>query len=148
MIQKLKPYFSLSKRDQRSSLVLIFLLLMSIYLPKLFNQALANHQSVEVAKIHLKKNSKLERFIKVRSPSIPFKTLRHYPSLYNYHHNAMTMNYKDWDSLGIFEKREISELLKWRTLKGGHITYKEVVVKFDLSKEQAHWLKRKVNIED
>ena len=148
MIQKLKPYFSLSKRDQRSSVVLILLLLSSVYLPKIFNQALANNQSGEVANVHTKKNSKRDTFIKAESVSIPFKTLHHYSSQHNYHHNATTMNYKDWDSLGIFEKREISELLKWRTLKGGHITYKELVVKFDLSKEQASSLKRKVNIDD
>jgi hypothetical protein len=58
------------------------------------------------------------------------------------------MNFNDWESLAIFERKEIGKLLQWRREKGGHITWKELVEKFDLSKEQAVLLKKKVNIED
>jgi hypothetical protein len=58
------------------------------------------------------------------------------------------MNFNDWDSLAIFERKEIGKLLQWRREKGGHITWKELVVKFDLSENQAIMLKKKIIIED
>jgi hypothetical protein len=148
MINKLKPYFVLSKRDQRGSLLLILILICSIYLPKLFDQAVASSH----VKIPQKSFSeKLQKPVVLHEQHLfvkPNNSKTKYRNYVDYHRNASTMNFNDWDSLAIFERKEIGKLLQWRREKGGHITWKELVEKFDLSKEQAVLLKKKVNIED
>ncbi|MFY7694327.1 MAG: helix-hairpin-helix domain-containing protein [Sediminibacterium sp.] len=57
-----------------------------------------------------------------------------------------TMHYKQLASLGIFERREIWEILHRRNEDGLQMDWVSVVTQFDLSREQANLLKQRTDI--
>lgn len=60
--------------------------------------------------------------------------------------NSESMRYADWMALGIFEEREVWEILKMRKANGGKITWKDLVIYFDLTEPEAMRLKESVRI--
>ena len=62
--------------------------------------------------------------------------------------NSSTMNFAQWKSLGIFEDQQIFEILKLRKQQSGHISWRELVILFDLPEKQALWLKGRIIISD
>ena len=58
-----------------------------------------------------------------------------------------TMNYTKLEQLGIFEQREIWLILRNRKERGVAMHWADMVVEFDLSREQANILKAKTDIE-
>lgn len=79
-----------------------------------------------------------------------FKELRPYLSLEKGIRPKMhwkTMNYEQLKQLGLFEQREIWQILRERKELGMAKTWKEMVVQYDLSKEQALVLKERTDIQ-
>jgi DNA uptake protein ComE-like DNA-binding protein len=62
--------------------------------------------------------------------------------------NSSNMNFSQWKSLGIFEDQQIFEILKLRKQQRGQISWRELVVLFDLPEKQALWLKGRIIISD
>ena len=62
--------------------------------------------------------------------------------------NSSTMNFAQWKSLGIFEDQQLYEILKLRKQQGGQVSWRELVILFDLPEKQALWLKSQVIISD
>ncbi len=62
--------------------------------------------------------------------------------------NSSIMNFSQWKSLGIFEDLQIFEILKLRKGQGGQISWRELVILFDLPEKQALWLKGRIIISD
>ena len=62
--------------------------------------------------------------------------------------NSSTMNFAQWKSLGIFEDQQIFEILKMRKQQGGQVSWRELVILFDLPEKQALWLKGRIIISD
>lgn len=62
--------------------------------------------------------------------------------------NSSTMNFAQWKSLGIFEDQPLYEILKLRKQQGGHVSWRELVILFDLPEKQALWLKSQIIISD
>ena len=62
--------------------------------------------------------------------------------------NSSTMNFAQWKSLGIFEDQQLYEILKLRKQQGGKVSWRELVILFDLPEKQALWLKSQVIISD
>jgi DNA uptake protein ComE-like DNA-binding protein len=62
--------------------------------------------------------------------------------------NSSTMNFAQWKSLGIFEDQQIFEILKMRKQQGGQVSWRELVILFDLPEKQAIWLKSRIIISD
>ena len=62
--------------------------------------------------------------------------------------NSSNMNFSQWKSLGIFEDQQIFEILKLRKQHSGHISWRELVILFDLPEKQALWLKGRIIISD
>lgn len=62
--------------------------------------------------------------------------------------NSSNMNFSQWKSLGIFEDQQIFEILKLRKQQGGQISWRELVILFDLPEKQALWLKGRIIISD
>ena len=62
--------------------------------------------------------------------------------------NSSTMNFAQWKSLGIFEDQQIFEILKMRKQQGGQVSWRELVILFDLPEKQALWLKSRIIISD
>ena len=62
--------------------------------------------------------------------------------------NSSTMNFAQWKSLGIFEDQQLYEILKLRKQQSGHISWRELVILFDLPEKQALWLKGRIIISD
>lgn len=60
--------------------------------------------------------------------------------------NSSNMNFAQWKSLGIFEDQQIFEILKLRKQQGGRLSWRELVILFDLPEKQALWLKSKIVI--
>jgi DNA uptake protein ComE-like DNA-binding protein len=60
--------------------------------------------------------------------------------------NASTMSFENWKAIGIFQDREIAQILRIRKQNGGYIGWKEIVLLFDLTKEQAEILQNTINI--
>jgi hypothetical protein len=58
------------------------------------------------------------------------------------------MNFSQWKSLGIFEDQQIFEILKLRKQQRGQISWRELVILFDLPEKQALWLKSRIIISD
>jgi hypothetical protein len=50
--------------------------------------------------------------------------------------------------LGIFEDQQLYEILKLRKQKGGQVSWRELVILFDLPEKQAIWLKSQIIISD
>ena len=61
---------------------------------------------------------------------------------------SSNMNFSQWKSLGIFEDQQIFEILKLRKQQSGHISWRELVILFDLPEKQALWLKGRIIISD
>lgn len=59
--------------------------------------------------------------------------------------NFMTLD--QWKSLGLFEDKEIVELIKYKKEHGGKIGLRDLVIRFDLTETQANWLQNKIRIE-
>jgi hypothetical protein len=62
--------------------------------------------------------------------------------------NSNTMNFEAWESLGLFQEKEIWRILRLRKTNGGRIGWKTLVLEFDLSAEQAQILREKLIIND
>ena len=62
--------------------------------------------------------------------------------------NSSNMNFSQWKSLGIFEDQQIFEILKLRKQQSGQISWRELVILFDLPEKQALWLKGRIIISD
>jgi len=62
--------------------------------------------------------------------------------------NSSNMNFSQWKSLGIFEDQQIFEILKLRKQQRGQISWRELVILFDLPEKQALWLKSRIIISD
>ena len=62
--------------------------------------------------------------------------------------NSSTMNFAQWKSLGIFEDQQLYEILKLRKQQGGQVSWRELVILFDLPEKQALWLKSQIIISD
>ena len=62
--------------------------------------------------------------------------------------NSSNMNFSQWKSLGIFEDQQIFEILKLRKQQSGHISWRKLVILFDLPEKQALWLKGRIIISD
>jgi competence protein ComEA len=62
--------------------------------------------------------------------------------------NSSTMNFAQWKSLGIFEDQQVFEILKMRKQQGGQVSWRELVILFDLPEKQALWLKSRITISD
>ncbi len=62
--------------------------------------------------------------------------------------NSSTMNFAQWKSLGIFEDQQLYEILKLRKQQGGKVSWRELVILFDLPEKQALWLKSQIIISD
>ena len=60
--------------------------------------------------------------------------------------NASNMSFESWKALGIFQDREIVQILRIRKEKGGHIGWKELVILFDLTEQQAEMLQATIQI--
>lgn len=73
------------------------------------------------------------------------QNLHHYPGTKPKMH-WQTMHYKQLASLGIFEKREIWEIINRRNEQGETLDWYNVVTQFDLSREQAMLLKNRTDI--
>ena len=62
--------------------------------------------------------------------------------------NASTMSFENWKALGIFQDREIIQILRIRKEKGGYIGWKELVILFDLTQQQAEMLQATIQISE
>jgi DNA uptake protein ComE-like DNA-binding protein len=62
--------------------------------------------------------------------------------------NASNMSFESWKALGIFQDREIVQILRIRKEKGGHIGWKELVILFDLTEQQAEMLQATIQISE
>jgi len=62
--------------------------------------------------------------------------------------NSSTMNFAQWKSLEIFEEQQIFEILKMRKQQGGQVSWRELVILFDLPEKQALWLRSRIIISD
>ena len=62
--------------------------------------------------------------------------------------NARTMSFESWKALGIFQDREIYQILRLRKDKGGNIGWKELVILFDLTAKQAEILQASIQISE
>jgi len=62
--------------------------------------------------------------------------------------NASTMSFENWKVLGIFQDREIIQILRIRKEKGGYIGWKELVILFDLTQQQAEMLQATIQISE
>jgi DNA uptake protein ComE-like DNA-binding protein len=62
--------------------------------------------------------------------------------------NSSTMNFAQWKSLGVFEDQQLYEILKLRKQQGGQVSWRELVILFDLPEKQAIWLKSQIIISD
>ena len=62
--------------------------------------------------------------------------------------NSSNMNFSQWKSLGIFDDQQIFEILKLRKQQGGKLSWKSLVILFDLPEKQAIWLKSQIVISD
>jgi len=62
--------------------------------------------------------------------------------------NASTMSFESWKALGLFQDREIAQILRIRKEKGGHIGWKELVILFDLTEQQAEMLQATIQISE
>ena len=58
------------------------------------------------------------------------------------------MNFAQWKSLEIFEDQQIFEILKMRKQQGGQVSWRELVILFDLPEKQALWLRSRIIISD
>ncbi|NBT07220.1 MAG: hypothetical protein EBS98_00320 [Chitinophagia bacterium] len=66
--------------------------------------------------------------------------------VYNHKLNASTMSFENWKALGLFGDREIAQILRLRKENGGRIGWKELVILFDLTAEQAEILQASIHI--
>jgi len=62
--------------------------------------------------------------------------------------NSHTMNFEQWKSLGLFDDQQIFQILKIRKQQTGQITWRQLVILFDLPQKQAFWLKNQIIISD
>ena len=62
--------------------------------------------------------------------------------------NASSMSFENCKALGIFQDREIIQILRIRKEKGGHIGWKELVILFDLTEQQAQMLQATIQISE
>lgn len=62
--------------------------------------------------------------------------------------NASTMSFESWKALGLFQDREIVKILRIRKENGGRIGWKELVILFDLTADQAEILQNTIQISE
>ena len=57
---------------------------------------------------------------------------------------ANSMTFGQWKTIGIFEDKEIQQLLRYKKAHEGRIGWRELIIEFDLTESQAKWLKSKI----
>jgi len=62
--------------------------------------------------------------------------------------NSRTMNFNQWKSLDLFSDQQIFQILALRKKQGGEMGWKNLVIMFDLTQEQATILTSKIIIND
>jgi hypothetical protein len=62
--------------------------------------------------------------------------------------NASSMSFENWKALGLFQDREIVQILRIRKEKGGYVGWKELVILFDLTEKQAEMLQATIQISE
>jgi len=62
--------------------------------------------------------------------------------------NSRTMNFNQWKSLDLFSDKQIFQILALRKKQGGEIGWKNLVIMFDLTQDQAKILTSKIIIND
>jgi DNA uptake protein ComE-like DNA-binding protein len=62
--------------------------------------------------------------------------------------NASSMSFENWKALGLFQDREIVQILRIRKEKGGYVGWKELVILFDLTEQQAEMLQATIQISE
>jgi DNA uptake protein ComE-like DNA-binding protein len=62
--------------------------------------------------------------------------------------NANSMNFKDWEQLGIFNEQQIWNILKLRRSTAAGLNWREMVEALDLTQEEAKVLQSKVRFEE
>jgi len=60
---------------------------------------------------------------------------------------ANTMRFDQWRSLGLFQDKEIKQLLRFKKEHGGKIGWRDMVIELDLTEQQARELKQKIIID-
>lgn len=60
---------------------------------------------------------------------------------------ANLMTFDQWKMLGLFQDKEIKQLLHYKKEHGGKIGWRELVIEFDLTESQADWLKTRITIQ-
>jgi len=60
---------------------------------------------------------------------------------------ANTMRFDQWQSLGLFQDKEIKQLLRFKNEHGGKIGWRDIVIELDLTEAQARELKQKITID-
>jgi hypothetical protein len=58
------------------------------------------------------------------------------------------MNFNQWKSLDLFSDKQIFQILALRKKQGGEIGWKNLVIMFDLTQDQAKILTSKIIIND
>ncbi len=62
--------------------------------------------------------------------------------------NSRTMNFNQWKSLDLFSDKQIFQILAFRKKQGGVIGWKNLVILFDLTQDQAKILTAKIEINE
>jgi DNA uptake protein ComE-like DNA-binding protein len=60
---------------------------------------------------------------------------------------ANTMRFDQWQSLGLFQDKEIWQILRLKKSKGGKVSWRDLVIELDLTQAQALALKQKIVID-
>ncbi len=60
---------------------------------------------------------------------------------------ANLMTFDQWKMIGLFQDKEIKQLLRYKKEHGGKIGWRELVIEFDLTENQAEWLKNRIIIQ-
>ena len=60
---------------------------------------------------------------------------------------ANTMRFTQWQSLGLFQDKEIIQLLRLKKEHGGKIGWRDLVIELDLTEAQARELRQKIDID-
>ena len=60
---------------------------------------------------------------------------------------ANTMRFDQWQSLGLFQDKEIQQIWRLKKAKGGKIGWRDLVIELDLTEAQARELRQKIDID-
>ena len=60
---------------------------------------------------------------------------------------AATMRFDQWQSLGLFQDKEIWQILRLKKANGGKIGWRDLVIELDLTEAQAREIRQKIDID-